>query len=55
MAAVLAFATDREEAELWVRPDVGHISVLNSGAAAMGWHLEHSIQRLSPAGQSSDR
>jgi pimeloyl-ACP methyl ester carboxylesterase len=24
-------------AELWVRPDDGHVSVLGSAAAAMGW------------------
>jgi pimeloyl-ACP methyl ester carboxylesterase len=30
-------------AELWLRPD-GHISVLNSGAAAMDWLLERANQ-----------
>jgi pimeloyl-ACP methyl ester carboxylesterase len=29
-------------AELWLRPDDGHISVLNSGAAAMDWLREHA-------------
>jgi len=28
--------------ELWLRPDDGHISVLNSGAAAMEWLLERA-------------
>ena len=27
-------------AELWLRPDDGHISILNQGAAAMGWLRE---------------
>jgi pimeloyl-ACP methyl ester carboxylesterase len=31
-------------AELWLRPDDGHISVLNSGATAMGWLREHANQ-----------
>jgi pimeloyl-ACP methyl ester carboxylesterase len=31
-------------AELWLRPDDGHISVLNSAAAAMGWLREHANQ-----------
>ena len=31
-------------AELWLRPDDGHISVLNSGAAAMDWLLERANQ-----------
>jgi pimeloyl-ACP methyl ester carboxylesterase len=29
-------------AELWLRPDDGHISVLGSGAAAMEWLREHA-------------
>jgi pimeloyl-ACP methyl ester carboxylesterase len=29
-------------AELWLRPEDGHISVLNHGAAAMGWLREHA-------------
>jgi pimeloyl-ACP methyl ester carboxylesterase len=29
-------------AELWLRPDDGHISVLHSGAAAMGWLRERA-------------
>jgi pimeloyl-ACP methyl ester carboxylesterase len=29
-------------AMLWVRPDDGHISVLNSAAAALGWLGEHT-------------
>jgi pimeloyl-ACP methyl ester carboxylesterase len=32
-------------AELWLRPDDGHISVLNSGAAAMDWLLERTAVR----------
>jgi pimeloyl-ACP methyl ester carboxylesterase len=32
-------------AELWLRPDDGHISVLNSAATAMGWLREHANQR----------
>ena len=28
-------------AELWLRPGDGHISILNQGAAAMGWLREH--------------
>ncbi|HKH09837.1 MAG TPA: alpha/beta hydrolase [Rubrobacter sp.] len=28
--------------ELWLRPDDGHISVLNSGAAALEWLREHT-------------
>ena len=28
--------------ELWLRPDDGHISVLNHGAAALGWLREHA-------------
>ena len=31
-------------AELWLRPDDGHISVLNSGAAALDWLREHASQ-----------
>ena len=31
-------------AELWLRPDDGHISVLNSGAAVMEWLREHASQ-----------
>ena len=30
--------------ELWLRPDDGHISVLNSGAAALDWLREHASQ-----------
>jgi pimeloyl-ACP methyl ester carboxylesterase len=29
-------------AELWLRPDDGHISILNHGAAAMDWLREHT-------------
>jgi pimeloyl-ACP methyl ester carboxylesterase len=29
-------------AELWLRPDEGHISVLNSAEAALDWLLEHT-------------
>jgi pimeloyl-ACP methyl ester carboxylesterase len=31
-------------AELWLRPDEGHISVLNSAEAALGWLWEHASQ-----------
>jgi len=31
-------------AELWLRPDDGHVSVLNSGVAAMDWLREHANQ-----------
>jgi pimeloyl-ACP methyl ester carboxylesterase len=30
-------------AELWLRPDDGHISVLESGGEALDWLLEHAI------------
>ncbi len=29
-------------AKLWVRPEDGHISVLNSGAAALAWLRERA-------------
>jgi pimeloyl-ACP methyl ester carboxylesterase len=29
-------------AELWLRPEDGHISVLNSGATALDWLWEHA-------------
>ena len=29
-------------ADLWLRPEDGHISILNRGAAAMGWLREHA-------------
>ncbi len=29
-------------AELWLRPDDGHITILDGGAAAMGWLREHA-------------
>jgi pimeloyl-ACP methyl ester carboxylesterase len=29
-------------AELWLRPGEGHISVLNSAEAALGWLEEHA-------------
>jgi pimeloyl-ACP methyl ester carboxylesterase len=29
-------------AELWRRPDDGHVSVLNAGPKALGWLLEHA-------------
>jgi pimeloyl-ACP methyl ester carboxylesterase len=31
-------------AELWLRPDDGHVSVLNSGSGALGWLREHANQ-----------
>jgi pimeloyl-ACP methyl ester carboxylesterase len=31
-------------AELWLRPDDGHISVLHAGAAAVGWLRDHAGQ-----------
>jgi pimeloyl-ACP methyl ester carboxylesterase len=35
-------------AELWLRPDDGHISVLDSAEAAMGWLREHANQAWAP-------
>jgi pimeloyl-ACP methyl ester carboxylesterase len=35
-------ASHIRSAELWLRPDDGHISVLSSGQAAMDWLLEHA-------------
>jgi pimeloyl-ACP methyl ester carboxylesterase len=35
-------------AELWLRPDDGHISVLRSGVAALDWLREHADRGLSP-------
>jgi pimeloyl-ACP methyl ester carboxylesterase len=35
-------ARHTRSAELWLRPDDGHISVLNSAATAMGWLREHA-------------
>ena len=29
-------------AELWLRPDDGHISVLSSAEGALGWLMEHA-------------
>jgi pimeloyl-ACP methyl ester carboxylesterase len=31
-------------AELWLRPDDGHVSVLSSGPAALGWLQDHAKQ-----------
>jgi hypothetical protein len=31
-------------AELWLRADAGHISILNSGTAALDWLLERANQ-----------
>ena len=31
--------------ELWLRPDDGHVSILNSSAAALGWLREHARER----------
>jgi pimeloyl-ACP methyl ester carboxylesterase len=36
------FATHVDSAELWMRPDDGHISVLASGVAALDWLREHA-------------
>jgi pimeloyl-ACP methyl ester carboxylesterase len=36
------FAVMGPSAELWLRPDAGHISVLGSGAAALSWLREHA-------------
>jgi pimeloyl-ACP methyl ester carboxylesterase len=30
------------KAELWLRPDDGHVSVLSAGAAALDWLREHA-------------
>ena len=35
-------ATRIPSAELWLRPDAGHISVPNSAEAALDWLLEHT-------------
>ena len=32
-------------AELWLRPDDGHVSVLHAGEAALGWLREHATNR----------
>lgn len=37
-------ASHIEHAELWLRPDDGHISVLSSGAAALDWLGGHSTR-----------
>jgi pimeloyl-ACP methyl ester carboxylesterase len=37
-------ARHARRAELWLRPDDGHVSVLNSAAAALGWLHEHAGQ-----------
>jgi pimeloyl-ACP methyl ester carboxylesterase len=31
-------------AELWLRPDDGHVSVLDAAEAAQGWLWEHARQ-----------
>jgi pimeloyl-ACP methyl ester carboxylesterase len=35
-------------AELWRRPEDGHVSVLGSAEAALGWLREHAGLGLSP-------
>jgi pimeloyl-ACP methyl ester carboxylesterase len=35
-------------AQLWLRPEDGHISVLNHAAAAMGWLTEHADRSRAP-------
>jgi pimeloyl-ACP methyl ester carboxylesterase len=37
-------ARHTRSADLWLRPDDGHISVLNSGATALGWLRQHADQ-----------
>jgi pimeloyl-ACP methyl ester carboxylesterase len=37
-------ARHTRSAEMWLRPDDGHISVLNSGATALDWLREHANQ-----------
>ena len=37
-------ASQIRSAELWLRPDEGHISVLSSGEPALGWLREHATQ-----------
>jgi hypothetical protein len=32
-------------AELWLRPDEGHVSILNSSVMAMDWLREHAGHR----------
>jgi hypothetical protein len=44
-AGRLVTETDLRSAELWLRPDDGHVSVLNSAEAAMGWLLAHATRR----------
>jgi pimeloyl-ACP methyl ester carboxylesterase len=38
-------ARQTPSAELWLRPDDGHVSVLHAGDAALGWLWEHARQR----------
>jgi len=35
-------ASQIRSAELWLRPDDGHISVLGTGESAMDWLMERS-------------
>jgi pimeloyl-ACP methyl ester carboxylesterase len=37
-------AGQARSAQLWLRPDDGHISVLSSAPAALDWLLEHAAQ-----------
>jgi pimeloyl-ACP methyl ester carboxylesterase len=37
-------ARHTRSAELWLRPDDGHVSVLHSAATAMDWLREHANQ-----------
>jgi pimeloyl-ACP methyl ester carboxylesterase len=37
-------ARHTRSAELWLRPDDGHVSVLDAGAAALGWLRQHGVQ-----------
>jgi len=32
-------------AELWLRPDDGHVSILNSSVMALDWLREHAIRQ----------
>jgi pimeloyl-ACP methyl ester carboxylesterase len=32
-------------AALWLRPDDGHVSILNAGVVALGWLREHASHR----------
>jgi pimeloyl-ACP methyl ester carboxylesterase len=41
-------ASHVRSAELWLRPEDGHISVLNAGVAALDWLLERVVRKSPP-------